>query len=146
MTSENDKNISLTKEMVSEAMKKVDFCMMTTLGTQRGMHTRPMSNNKNVEWDGDTWFFSAADSSQVQEIRDNPKVNLSYSQPEDILFITLSGDGEIVSEVEKKKELWDDELKMWFPDGPESDGVVLIKVRSKSAHYWSKEGEGELTL
>jgi general stress protein 26 len=146
MTQGQGNKISLTKEMVSEAMKKVDFCMMTTLGTQRGMHTRPMSNNKNVEWDGDTWFFSAADSSLVQEITDNPKVNLSYSQPKDILFITLSGDGEIVTDVDKKKELWDDELKTWFPEGPESEGVVLIKVMSKSAHYWSKEGEGELAL
>jgi general stress protein 26 len=146
MTESKDMKVDLTKEMVSEAMKKVDFCMMTTLGSSQAMHTRPMSNNRKVEWDGDTWFFSAADSSQVQEIKADPHVNLGYSEPKEMIFIALSGNGEVISDVDKKKELWSDELAMWFPDGPESDGLVLIKVRSNLAHYWSKEGEGELTL
>jgi len=39
-------------------MRKLDFCMMTTQ-SDKGMRARPMSNNGEVEFDGDVWFFSA---------------------------------------------------------------------------------------
>ena len=59
----------------------------TTVATTGRLHSRPMSNNKEVEWDGDTWFFASADSSQVQEITRNPNVNLGYSRPDKIIVV-----------------------------------------------------------
>jgi general stress protein 26 len=32
-----------------------------------------------------------------------------------------------VRDTEKKQELWVEELQRWFDEGPESDGIVLIK-------------------
>jgi general stress protein 26 len=120
--------------------------MMTTNGARGRLHSRPMSNNRNVEFDGETWFFSYADSSQVRELKKDSNVSLSYAVPEEILFISLAGKGEIVKDDAKKKELWYDELGRWFPEGPEDKKVVLIKVDASLVHYWSKDGEGELAL
>ena len=143
---EEEQKLKLTKKMVAEAMKEIDLCMMTTVGQYGHLHSRPMSNNREVEWDGDTWFFARADSSQARQIGRNPNVNLAYGQPDDILFISVLGKGEIVDDVAKKKELWYDELERWFPDGPEDDNIVLIKVVAHTAAVWSKEGDGELKL
>ena len=62
------------------------------------------------------------------------------------MFISMTGRGVIVKDLEKKKELWLDELERWFKDGPESESVVLIKVRPTLVAYWSKTGEGEISL
>ena len=143
---QEDKKVELTKKMLVDVMKKVDIAMMTTVATTGRLHSRPMSNNKDVEWDCDTWFFAYADSSQVQEIARNPNVNLGYSRPDKMIFVSLTGNGEIVNDLAKKKELWYKALDFWFPNGPEDPAVVLIRVAGQYAYYWSKEGEGELDL
>ena len=143
---QEERKIKLSKKMLAEVMKDIDICMMTTVGTRGQLHSRPMSNNRNVDWDAETWFFSYADSSQAKEIQNNPNVNLSYAVPDDIIFVSVTGRGEIVKDEAKKKELWYDDLKMWFPNGPEDNKVALIKVDAKLVYYWSKEGDGELEL
>ena len=143
---EEEKKLKLDKKMIADARKDVDICMMTTISAQGRLHSRPMSNNKEVEWDGTTWFFAEVDSSQVQEIESNPNVNLGYSRPDKILFVSLTGRGSIVRDDEQKKEHWHKELKMWFPDGPEDDNLVLIRVDANYIYYWSKKGEGDLDL
>ena len=116
---QEDERLDLDKKTVAKTMKEIDFCMMTTVRSNGELNSRPMSNNTNVEWDGDTWFFAFKDSSQVEETQGNDRVNLTYSAPEEVLFISLKGRGEIVDDVAKKKELWYDDLERWFPDGPE---------------------------
>lgn len=39
---------------------------------------------------------------------------------------------------------WMPELKRWWPDGPASPGVALIKVHASRIHYWDGENEGEV--
>ena len=141
-----EKKLKLSKKTLADEMKKIDFCMMTTVGAYGRLQSRPMSNNRNVTWEGDTWFFSYGDSSQVKDVERDANVNLAYALPDEILFISLTGRGEIVRDDEKKKELWYKDLERWFPKGPEDDNVVLIKVEGKHAAYWSKEGDAELAL
>lgn len=141
-----DKKITLDRKTVADVMKDVDICMMTTVSTEGHLHSRPMSNNKEVEWDGKTWFYAFADSSQVREIERNPNVNLAYARPDKILFVSLTGRGAILRDDNLKKEHWHKDLKMWFPDGPEDDKVVLICVDANYVYYWSKKGEGDLNL
>ena len=37
-------------------------------------------------------------------------------------------------------------LERWFPEGPEDESVVLIKVVGEHVDFWSKEGDGSLDL
>ena len=133
---------ALTKKKLAEMMAKLDFCMMSTVGPYGHLESRPMSNNRNVEWDGDTWFFTFADSDQARQIEKNPNVNLAYQDTDSFLFIALSGKGSISSSVAKKKELWYKDLERWFPEGPEDEKVVLIKVEGMHATVWSQDVSG----
>ena len=131
---------------IAELMAKLDFCMLTTFSEDGQLRARPMSNNGEVEFDGDVWFFSAADSRKVSEIEEEPRVQLSFSDTKNYRFISMSGEAEIVRDVEKKEELWLEELERWFDEGPESDEIVLIKVTPSVVEYWNGEDNGELTL
>ena len=131
---------------VAKLMRDLDFCMLTTVSNRGGLHSRPMSNNGEVEFDGDVWFFSAADSRKVREIKVNPTVQLAYVDLAKWRFVSMDGKARIVRNPKKKKELWLEELRQWFDEGPERDSVVLIKVTPAVVSYWTKNDEGELRL
>ena len=131
---------------VAQLLRKLDICMLTTRGADGTLHGRPMSNNGEVEFDGDVWFFSAADSHKVEEIEDDPQVELSFSDTKRFLFISMSGEAQIVRDVKKKQELWIEDLERWFEDGPDSDDIVLVKVTPSTVAYWKGEDQGELRL
>ncbi len=143
---EEDKKVDIDVKKLADIMEKIDICMMTTVADNGQLHSRPMSNNQNVDWNGDSWFFAFEDSTQAQEAKANPNVNLAYALTDDIVFVSIVGKGEIVRDDAKKKELWNNDLKRWFPKGADDDSVVLIKVKGEHAYYWGKDGDAELAL
>jgi general stress protein 26 len=55
-------------------------------------------------------------------------------------WVSLTGDAVVVDDVAKKRELWNSGVEAWFPQGPDDDSVVLIKVVADSAEYWDSPG------
>jgi general stress protein 26 len=96
-----------------------------------------------VEFDGGLWFYSYRDSAKVTEIEENSQVQLACNKDEKQTWVDVTGQAQIVEDDAKKKELWYDELKRYFPNGPEDENVVLIKVTPDEAEIWSGSGEGE---
>lgn len=129
---------------IAERMKNLDFCMMVTQDGQQFSNSRPMSNNGKVEYDGDSWFFTYEDSHKVDHIKENNHVNLIY-QTDDMLFIECTGTGEIIKDKDTLKEKWVEGLDQWFPEGVDTPGICLIKVRASRVRFWHKEEEGEYT-
>lgn len=139
-----ERNASIKK--VAEMMRDLDFCMLTTQSSDGQLTARPMSNNGEVEFDGDVWFFSGANTRKVSEVEAEPTVHLSYADIEHYRFVSMSGSAEIVRDVAKKNALWMEELERWFDDGPESEEIVLIKVTPTVVAYWNGEDQGEVRL
>jgi len=127
---------------VAEKMKNLDFCMMVTQDGRQVSHSRPMSNNGKVDYDGNSWFFTYEDSNKVEQIKKNKHVNLIY-QTDDMLFIECTGKGEIITDQETLQEKWVKGLEQWFPDGVDTEGICLIKVVADRVMFWHKEEEGE---
>jgi general stress protein 26 len=130
---------------IAAMMREIDLCMLTTHDGD-ALHTRPMSNNGEVEFDGDLWFFSDRDSRKVKEIARDPRVLVSFAEPEQGIWLALEGRASIVTDVAKKKELWLEELERWFENGPEDDSIVLIKVNAERAEHWGSKGDGVVDL
>ena len=130
---------------IAAMMRDIDLCMLTTHAGD-ALHTRPMSNNGEVEFDGDLWFFSDRDSRKVKEIASDPRVLVSFAEAEEGIWLALEGRASIVTDVAKKKELWLEELERWFENGPEDDSIVLIKVNAERAEHWGSKGDGVVDL
>lgn len=120
---------------IGEFIKEIDFTMMTTVDEAGELQSRPMSTQK-AEFNGDVYFFTYDYSNKIRHIAANPKVNLAYSQPEKMNFVSLKGDAEMLKDRGKMEELWSPELRAWFPEGLETPGITLIKVSVKTAEYW----------
>ena len=125
---------------VGDAMAKIDICMMQTVG-EHGVNTRPMSNNGEVQYDGDNWFFARRDSTKIGEILADDRVHLTFADNEGASFISVWGSGEIVDDVELKKKLWQESLERWFENGPEDPEVTLIKVSAHKIQTWGSLGD-----
>lgn len=131
---------------ISSLMRNLDLCMLTTRASDGALHSRPMSNNGEVEFGGDVWFFADRESRKVREIEKDPRVSVSYAAPDRGIWLALEGTASVVTDVAKKKELWQKELDRWFESGPEDESVVLIKVSAERAEHWGKTGDGVVEL
>lgn len=140
-----------TIEDLSKKMKDIDFAMLATHTKGGAIGARPMSNNREVDYDGDSWFFTDDSTLMVSDISTDPSVMLSYQGSSGILgqrpfFLAVEGRASIIRDKSKFAEHWTKGLERWWPDGIETPGLVLIKVSGERAHYWDGEDEGDLAL
>ena len=123
-------------EKVRELVKEIDFCMLSTVDENGDLHSRPMSVNGEIDPDGDLWFFTNANSHKVTEISTRPKVNVSFADPDNQHYVSISGKAQLVRDRNKIEELWKPEFKMWFPEGKDDPEIALIRVSLEKAEYW----------
>lgn len=126
---------------VIEMINDVRIGMFTTHGKD-GLLSRPLTV-MDVDEDGDMWFFSPADSEIVREVKTHGEVNVAFAGNKK--WVSVSGRGTVVYEVEKKRELWNSMVETFAPEGPDSLATVLLHVESDSAEYWENPG-GAATL
>lgn len=135
---------------LAEKMKDIDFCMLAT-HHDGAIAARPMSNNREVAWDGDSWFFTWADSLMVRDIAADRRVTLSYQGKSGLLgqrpfFVAVEGDGDIVRDKAAFAEHYTTDLDRWFEQGIDTPNLAMIHVHATRAHYWDGEDEGEVAL
>lgn len=111
--------------------------MLTTIDEEGALVSRPLVV-LGVKDDGDLWFFTSANSSQVAHIRAHPAVNVSFSQGTE--WLSVAGTAEVVTDRRKIHELWNQAAEAWFPDGPDTPELVLLHVNPDSAEYWTSPG------
>jgi len=123
-------------EKLRDMIKDIDFCMLTTIDEQGDPHSRPMSSNGDIDLDGDLWFFTNASSHKVSEVEQSPKVNVSFADPENQRYVSVTGTAKLVRDQKKIEELWRPEFKMWFPEGKDDPNIALLRVSLEKGEYW----------
>lgn len=131
-------------------MKDIDFAVLTTRAPNGALAGRPMSNNRDVEYDGDSFFFASEDSHVVPQIEADPVVGLSFQGKSGIIgqrpfFLTIEGRGSLIRDKAQFAAHWTKDLDRYFPQGVDSPDLVLIKVHAERLHYWDGGDEGEVT-
>jgi general stress protein 26 len=139
---------------ISEAMRDIDFCMLVSRAEDGSLGGRPMSNNREVEFQGTSWFFTYEQHRSVADIERDPSVGLSYQGKAGLkglvgapgMFIHVEAEARLIRDKARFAEHWDKELDIWFPQGIDTPGIVMIEARAKRIHYWSGKDEGEVRL
>lgn len=134
-----------TLQNLAKEMRKIDICMFATHTDDGTIAVRPMSNNKDVDYDGDSYFFTSDDQHIVGHIAQNPKVTLSF-QTDKMLYIAITGKGQLIRDKAVMQKHWVPDLERWFEQGVDTPGLVMIAVKGEKLKYWDKMDEGELTL
>jgi general stress protein 26 len=122
---------------IGELIKDAKIAMLITTTAEGWMRSRPMGTNRN-SFDGNIWFFTHASEPKVQEIQQHPQVNVSFSNPDDNEYVSLSGRASLVHDRQKMEELWQKPLETWFPKGLDDPDLALLKVDVEHAEYWDQ--------
>lgn len=136
---------------IAEAMRDIDFVMLNTHTKDGQIGARPMSNNRQVDYDGDSYYFTWEDCLMVDDIKRDPKVGLSLQGPQRAngapgMFISIEGKAEIVRDKTQFAQHWVDELERWFRDGIDTPGMVMLHVQASRAAYWDGEEEADFDI
>jgi len=136
---------------LAEKMRDIDFAMLATHTDSGAIAQRPMSNNRDVDYDGDSYYFTWTDSRTVHDIEADAQVSLSFLGGSGLFrkrpfFVAVEGKAEIVRNRAAFSAHWTKDLDRWFEQGVDTPGVAMIHVHAARIHYWDGEEEGELKL
>ncbi|MBD2753341.1 pyridoxamine 5'-phosphate oxidase family protein [Spirosoma validum] len=134
---ETQSQTSKQLEKVREMVEDIRIAMMTTVDEQGNLVSRPMAALQADE-DGTIWFFTKRSSPKVDQIDNNDhRVNLSFASVSDADYVSISGKAQELDDRAKVEELWNPQAKAWFPEGKDDSELVLLKVHTDMAEYWS---------
>jgi general stress protein 26 len=139
----------MTMQEIAKKISDIDFTMLSTRTEDGKIAARPMSNNGDVEYDGDSWFFTWEDSRLVDDIKRDPQVGLSLQGKGHLLgkppiFISIEATAQLIFDKATFQEHWNTGLERWFDKGIDTPGIVLIKAHADRIKYWDGEEEGEV--
>lgn len=118
-----------------DLIKDILVAMLSTVAADGAIHSRPMAT-RQIESDGTLWFFATDDSLIVREINEEHQVNVSYAEPRDHRYVSVSGTATIVHDASKAAQLWHPSLTSYFPKGLGDPHLALLRIRIESAEYW----------
>jgi general stress protein 26 len=130
---------------LTRIIRNTRIALLTTIGREGQFHTRPVQTLK-VEADATLWFFTDWKSPKVTEIRDDVRVSLGYADPAKNVYVALSGEGSLIRDPQKAKELWSTEQRAYYPNGPDDERLALLRVTTLHAEYWIAPGRTSYIL
>lgn len=140
-----------TLEDLASDMRGIDICMLATRTDDGQITSRPMSNNGDAEYDGDSFYFTRDTSRVVHEIQRDPKVSLAFSTAPGLLtgaglYISVEGQAQVIRDKTQFEEHWTPDLDTWFEQGVDTPGVVMLKVHADKIRYWAGGDQGEISV
>ena len=116
-------------------------CMFASNLTSVPFHVCPMQVQR-VDDQGNIWFFSDASSEHNRHLREDPRVELIFSNHSNYQYLAVFGEIIISRDPAKIDELWTSAMKAWFPDGKSDPNLTLLRVHPELVHYWdTKDGK-----
>ena len=120
----------------------MSVAMLTTFNAAGALASRPMAPLE-MDSDGALWFFTDLRSAKVQDLRN---LNLSFSDSGHASYVSISGHGEINTERARIERLWTALARPWFPEGPDSEHLGLLKFIPEEAEYWDAPHSGMVRM
>jgi general stress protein 26 len=141
----------MTKPDLVEALRGIDFAMLSTITPMGDLASRPMSNNGEVEFSGTSYYFTWSHSRMCKDIEANPEVGLTFQGSAGFfgkppIFIFVQGNADILTDKAAFAEHWNPGLDRWFKDGPETVGLAMIQVEAARITYWDGEDSETFTF
>ena len=120
---------------ISSKIKSIRFAMFTTLDQHGHLVSRPMTNQE-MDAEGNLWFYTSTETDLWENIVGHPDINVSFAEPADQVYVSISGRAERVVDRAKIKSLWNPMVQAWYPHGPDDPHVVLVRVVTGTAEFW----------
>ncbi len=121
-------------EKLWEMIRDNRICMMTTIDGGL-LRSRPMWAKQDA-FKGELYFFTPASSHKTEELAADGRVNLSYADPDDQDYVSVSGTARLSDDRRLIGELWNEGMRTWFPEGKDDPNLRLLIVEVEAAEFW----------
>jgi general stress protein 26 len=118
-----------------DLIQHIETAQLVTMDTDGVLRSRPMATQK-LEEEAELWFFTNDYSAKVDNVLVHPEVCVTYADPANNSYVSVSGKAELVRDRDKIEKLWRPILKAWFPNGVDDPDLALLRVDIVSAQYW----------
>lgn len=119
-------------------VRQMKVGMLATIEPDGSLRSRPLETVE-VDPEGRLWFFTHAHSPKSVRVQaGDHQVALSYADPRDADFASISGTARVVRDEDKMRGLWSRDLERWFPRGLDDPDLALLEVRIDKAEYWDE--------
>ena len=114
--------------------------MFTTRRLDGRLVSRPMATQAQAAG-ADLWFVTDASAYKLDELEQEPQVNLAYYNQKSREYVSISATARISNDRAKIRELYRPDWKVWFSGDSKESGtaddprIVLIAVDVESAVY-----------
>jgi general stress protein 26 len=141
--------MSLTE--LADKMAGIDIAVLTTRAEGGQLAGRPMSNNGDVKYTGESYFFTYADALTVGDIERDPNVGLAYHGSAKLFgsskfYVFVEGKASLIRDKASYQQHWTPELDKWFEGGIDSPDIVMIKVKAEQIKFWDGMKHGSVRL
>src|SRR5437588_8357481 len=96
---------------VWDLVKNAHSALLVTTRPDGRLDSRPMGCVQ-TDFEGTVWFFTFAHSPKINEIARDSQVLVSYANPPDYEYVSLSGTARVAHDPEKIKELWSEAFRV----------------------------------
>lgn len=119
----------------------IEIAMMTTRRADGHLRSRAMATQKRAGG-ADVWFVTLDETAKLDDLRDDPHVNLTYYKDRTREWVSISGLATLSRDRQKIAELYAPDWAAWFPKGDDprhgtadDPRIVLIGVAIHGAEY-----------
>lgn len=128
---------------ITDMMKTIDISMLVTKTDGGDIAARPMSNNKDVDEDGTSYYFSTDDGRIDNDLKADDRCGATYASDE--TYVAVQGRGKLHRDRDTLEKHWVPDLEAWFEDGLDTEGLILISIKPERIAYWKGRDQGEWT-
>ena len=125
-------------DKMTKLVRDIKIAFLLTDLKKQPINAVPMITKK-VDEHGNIWFLSLLDSEHNSNIAKDPQVQLLYSHPSNMEYLSVSGNASIVSDKKIIENFHSDEDDTWFRDANESK-YSAIKIVPNVAYFWDSSG------
>lgn len=131
-------NIENSIDNLREKIEHIRYCMMTTISKKPNgpnLISRPMIQQA-LDDDGTLWYFMSDDHQLADDIDNHPIINAVFTEPDNNVYVSVSGTAELVKDRKLFKKLWTPEAASWYSFGIKDPHLALLKMNIHHAEHW----------
>jgi len=141
----------MSLQELADKMAGIDIAILTTRKSGGQLAGRPMSNNGDVKYTGESYFFTYEETHTVDDIERDANVGLAYQGSAKLFqsskfYVFVEGKASLVRDKASFRDHWTPELDKWFENGIDSPNLVLIKVTAEQIKFWDGMKHGSVSL
>jgi general stress protein 26 len=123
----------------------IEIAMFTTRRPDGQLVSRPMATQTQAEGT-DLYFVTDIESHKLEELEQDPSVNLAYYRDRTKEWVSVSGTATVSQDRRALHELYQPDWKAWFGDeggardgGPDDPRLALILVDVQAVSYLKQD-------